>query len=206
MKLQGIWPFSPYRRDKCRICLVDKFGIYHGRGRRLRPPAGGPGRGSGAPPAPHSLPLPSKPLILQKQTERLSDVRSVLAGEEGFEFAPVPKPQLNRYNPTEQNSLFSSAFRIIIILFVARSKSKINFDLGKNLGKLPHSGETFFWKKEADGLWNRRPSLYHIGNLCQYSLFKVHRLRIVRMTSTISESETRSSMSSPICRIWSSRA
>ena len=38
-----------------------------------------------AAPGRHSLPLPSKPVILQKQTERLSDVRSVLAGEEGFE-------------------------------------------------------------------------------------------------------------------------
>ena len=55
------------------------FKAISGRGRRLRPPAGGPGRGSGAHPAPHSLPLPSKPVILQKQTERLSDVRSVLS-------------------------------------------------------------------------------------------------------------------------------
>ena len=28
--------FRPYKHDKCRICLIDKFSIYHGRGRRLR--------------------------------------------------------------------------------------------------------------------------------------------------------------------------
>ena len=35
-KLQGIPGFLPHKHDKCRICMVDKFGIYHGRGRRLR--------------------------------------------------------------------------------------------------------------------------------------------------------------------------
>ena len=34
---------------------------FFGGGGWIRPPAGGPGRGSGAPPAPHSLPLPSNP-------------------------------------------------------------------------------------------------------------------------------------------------
>ena len=29
LKLQGKWGFWPHKRDKCRICLVDKFGIYH---------------------------------------------------------------------------------------------------------------------------------------------------------------------------------
>ena len=46
-----------------RLCPVDKVGLQLGRGRRLRPPAGGPGRGSDMPPACHSLPLPSKPLM-----------------------------------------------------------------------------------------------------------------------------------------------
>ena len=36
LKLQGKWGFWPHKRDKCRICLVDKFGIYHGGGRWIR--------------------------------------------------------------------------------------------------------------------------------------------------------------------------
>ena len=34
LKLQGKQGFWPHKRDKCRICLVDKFGIYHGRGKK----------------------------------------------------------------------------------------------------------------------------------------------------------------------------
>ena len=36
VKIQEKQGFLPHKRDKCRICLVDKFGNYHGRGRRLR--------------------------------------------------------------------------------------------------------------------------------------------------------------------------
>ena len=31
--LSGIWP---QKYEKCRICLVDKFGIHHGNGERIR--------------------------------------------------------------------------------------------------------------------------------------------------------------------------
>ena len=36
LKIQEKQGFWPYKHEKCRICMVDKFGIYHGRGRRLR--------------------------------------------------------------------------------------------------------------------------------------------------------------------------
>ena len=36
LKLQEKRGFPPHKRNNCRICLVDKFGNYHGRGRRLR--------------------------------------------------------------------------------------------------------------------------------------------------------------------------
>ena len=30
------WGSSPHKHEKCRICLVDRFGIHHRKGRRLR--------------------------------------------------------------------------------------------------------------------------------------------------------------------------
>ena len=36
VKIQEKQGFLPHKRDKCRIRLVDKFGIYHGSGRRIR--------------------------------------------------------------------------------------------------------------------------------------------------------------------------
>ena len=36
VKIQEKQGFLPHKRDNCRICPVDKFGNYHGRGRRLR--------------------------------------------------------------------------------------------------------------------------------------------------------------------------
>ena len=59
VKIQEKQGFLPHKRDNCRICLVDKFGNYHGRGRRLRPKLRfRPGLGSDMPPACHSLPRP----------------------------------------------------------------------------------------------------------------------------------------------------
>ncbi|MCR5135530.1 MAG: hypothetical protein K6C12_00325, partial [Oscillospiraceae bacterium] len=29
LKLQGIAGIGPHKHEKCRICLVDKFGIFH---------------------------------------------------------------------------------------------------------------------------------------------------------------------------------
>ena len=36
VKIQEKQGFLPHKRDNCRICLVDKFGNYHGRGRKIR--------------------------------------------------------------------------------------------------------------------------------------------------------------------------
>ena len=62
-----------------------RFMIIYSRGRRLRPPAGGPGRGSGVPPALHSLPLPFEAILLKATQKPPEWVAFVLAGEEGFE-------------------------------------------------------------------------------------------------------------------------
>ena len=36
VKIQEKQGFLPHKRDNCRICLVDKFGNYHGGGCRIR--------------------------------------------------------------------------------------------------------------------------------------------------------------------------
>ena len=36
VEITGKVGFFTRKYNKCRICIVDKFGIYHGRGRRLR--------------------------------------------------------------------------------------------------------------------------------------------------------------------------
>ena len=144
MKLQEKQVFSLHKHEKCRICLVDKFGIFHGRGRRLRLPAGRPGRGSGVPPALHSLPLPFEAIYSNQQRHHPNGWCLCWQGKKAsnprptvLETAALPAelfPYIKKYTVPNQIEAQHSGFDLERNKFPESSTLAV-------LGKRSHSGK-----------------------------------------------------------------
>ena len=90
-------------------CQKDKRGFYYGGDGGIRPPAGWPGRGFGAHPALHSLPLPSNRRSDAKTQDRHKACPVFLVETEGFEISYIVEITALQYKMSEfvsENFLF----------------------------------------------------------------------------------------------------
>ena len=112
LKLQEKQGFLLHKCDKCRICLVDKFGIYHGNGGRIRTLSA-----FGAARRDYNFCEGSNPRLQIKKS--FGCCRSSLAAEEGFEPSQTESESgvLPLHNSAKRKDYYTFFFRFVNTFF-----------------------------------------------------------------------------------------